>query len=313
MKAIITGMGSHIPDKVLTNFDLEKMVETSDEWIRTRTGIQERRISSKEDLAWEYAAKAGKRALEDAHLSPEEIDGIICGGVYSEYIYPSMAALVQKELGCTNAWAFDMQAACTFTVYAMHMALPHIETGRARNILIIGSELFSRALDWTDRNTCVLFGDAAAALVLSATEEEGRGVLSSVAHAKGSMVVYQEHYHSATPFVKMDGPALYREAVTLLEAATREACEKAGVLPADLDLLVPHQANLRIMDAVAKRLEVPLEKIPVVLDRYGNTSGTSVILAMIDAREKGMLKQKDLVAITAIGGGLVWGTVLLRW
>lgn len=313
MRAVISGIGSHMPEKVLTNFDLEKIVDTNDEWIRTRTGIQERRISSKEDKAWEYAAEAGRRAMEDAGVTPDQIDGIICGGVYTEYIYPTMAALVQKELGCTNAWAYDMSAACSFSVYSLHMAVPQIETGRAKNILIVGSELFSRALDWTDRNTCVLFGDAAAGVVLSASEEPNRGVLSSTMHAKGSMVVYQENYHSPTPFVKMDGPALYREAVTNLESATRKACEMAGVSPADLDLLVPHQANLRIMDAVAKRLEVPLEKIPVVLDRFGNTSGTSIFLALLDAREKGMVKQGDLVALTAIGGGLVWGTVVLRW
>jgi 3-oxoacyl-[acyl-carrier-protein] synthase-3 len=316
MKAYISGMGICLPEKVVTNDDLAKFVDTDDEWIRSRTGIQSRRLVDFDDkttTAWGMGAKAAREALKDAGVAPEEVTGIIFGGIFKEYTFPSAAALIQQELGCVNAWAFDISAACAFVPYAIRSAVPHIEAGNDKHILVIGSEIMSRILDWKDRGTCVLFGDAAAAMLLSGTEEPNRGIIQTVVAAQGSTMLTQAHYDKDYPWLKMDGPAVYKIAVTELGNITAEACKRAGCQVSDLDLFVPHQANIRIIESTAKRAGLPMEKVAVNLPKYGNTSAASVTLALYEARQDGRVKPGDLVALTAIGAGMAWGCTVLRW
>ena len=323
--AHITGWGMAVPEKVLTNDDLSKMVETNDEWIRTRTGIQERRIAADGESSASLAVEAAFRALEVANLKPTELDLVIVSSSSPEHIFPSTASLVQDAIGAINAGAFDLSVACTGFIYALNMGAQAIRSGSLKNVLVLGTETLSRFVDWSDRNTCILFGDGAGAFILQATEKPG-GVLSSVLHSDGSggdlltlpaggskmpttAATVQDGHH----FIKMDGKGVFRFATRVMARATREALEKAGLELEDLDLVVPHQANMRIIDAAARGLKMPMDKFMVNLDRYGNTSTASIPIATVEAFESGRIKPGDTVVFVGFGAGLTWGALAAEW
>ena len=323
--AHITGWGMAVPEKVLTNDDLSEMVETNDEWIRARTGIRERRIASDEQSSASLASEAAIRALDVANLKPTELDLVIVSSSSPEHIFPSTASLVQDRIGAANAGAFDLSAACTGFIYALDMGAQAIRSDSVKNVLVLGTETLSRFVDWTDRNTCILFGDGAGAFVLQADEKPG-GVLSSVLHSDGSggdllSLPAGGSRHPANSstvrdglhFIQMDGKGVFRFATRVMARATREAIEKAGLTTEDLDLVVPHQANMRIIDAAARGLKMPLEKFMVNLDRYGNTSTASIPIATVEAIESGRLKEGDTVVFVGFGAGLTWGALAAEW
>ena len=323
--AHITGWGMAVPETILTNDDLSKIVDTNDEWIRTRTGIRERRIAGAEQSSATLATDAALRALAVANLKPSELDLIIVSSSSPEHIFPSTASLVQDRIGATKAGAFDLSAACTGFIYALNMGAQAIRSGSLKNVLVIGTETLSRFVDWTDRNTCILFGDGAGAFVLQADEKPG-GVLSAVLHSDGSggdlltlpaggskfpatAATVQDGLH----FIQMDGKGVFRFATRVMARATKEAIEKAGLTVDDLDLVVPHQANMRIIDAAARGLKMPMEKFMVNLDRYGNTSTASIPIATVEAFESGRLKEGDKVVFVGFGAGLTWGALAAEW
>ncbi|HHW02910.1 MAG TPA: ketoacyl-ACP synthase III [Thermoanaerobacterales bacterium] len=323
-KAGIIGIGSYVPDKVLSNFDLEKMVDTSDEWIKTRTGISFRRIGPENACTSDLGVEAAKRALEHAKLSPEDIDLIIVASASPDMIFPSTACIIQSKIGAMKAAAFDLQAGCTGFVYALTAAAQFIGTGLYKNILVIGAEMLSRITDWEDRNTCVLFGDGAGAAVVSVVEDGG--VISSVLGADGSgadllalpaggsrepaspdTITNRRHY------IFMNGNEVFKFAVRILEEAARKAAEKANLTIEDVDYIVPHQANIRIIDAAIKRLKFPKEQVIVNLDKYGNMSSASIPVALDEAYREKKIKKGDKLILVGFGAGLTWGANLLEW
>ena len=321
----IIGTGSHTPDRVLTNRDLEQIVETSDEWITSRTGIKERRISDPATPSSVLATSAGRRALADAGIEAGELDQIIVGTVTGDRVFPSTACIVQDNLGATEAHAFDISAACAGFLYGISLGYNAIRSGAADTILVIGVETLSKIVDWTDRNTCVLFGDAAGAMVLRSTGVPG-GILATRLHSDGSLVhllempaggsllppshaTVEERLHT----IQMSGNDVFKHAVRAMESVAVECLEASGHGPEDLDLLVPHQANLRIIDATARRLGLPMEKVFVNLDRYGNTSAASIPLAVDEARRTGRIKPGDLVELVTFGGGFTWAAAVIEW
>jgi 3-oxoacyl-[acyl-carrier-protein] synthase III len=324
-RACITGTGSYVPEKVLTNFDLEKFLDTSDEWIVSRTGIRERRVAADGEFTSDLATNAARKALEVAGVAPDEIDFIVVGTITGDFPWPATACLVQSNLGATKAFAMDVSAACSGFVYALDSAVSRIESGRSQKALVIGAEILTRIIDWQDRNTCVLFGDGAGAVVLEATEED-RGVLSTHLHSDGSYweLLYQPGFgsrHPATddglktrlPYLKMQGNEVFKIAVRSLSDVALEALEANGLKAADVDLFIPHQANRRILDATAKRLGLADEQVYINVDRFGNTSGASIPIALDEANRAGLLKKGDLVLLDAFGGGFTWGSALVRW
>ncbi|NPB07586.1 MAG: ketoacyl-ACP synthase III [Aquificae bacterium] len=305
----ILATGVYLPEKVLTNFDLEKMVDTSDEWITTRTGIKERRIAEKESVV-DMAYEASRRALEGAGLSPEELDLIILATLTPEKRFPSTACLLQARLGAKGVYSFDVSAACSGFIYALDVADSFVKSGKAEKILIVGAEKLSEAVDWTDRATCVLFGDGAGAVVVVKSEDRS-DILASKMYSEGSLedLLYAEK----CGFIKMKGRELFKAAVRSMAEVCEEVLEKAGVKPEDVALVIPHQANVRIINALAEKLGIPKEKVFVNIERYGNTSAASIPIALHEAVKEGRLKRGDLVLMTAMGGGLTWGAVLLRY
>lgn len=322
LHAKISGVGCFLPEKVLTNFDLEKMVETSDEWIVQRTGIRGRRISGKETYTSELAAKAAEDALKDARLTPEEIDFIIVTTVSGEMIVPSTACLVQRQIGAKNAAAMDLNAACTGFIYALTVADSFIHTGMYRNILVIGADCLSKVTNYQDRKTCILFGDGAGAAVLTASEEE-EGILQTVLKADGtggdcltlpSLKVTEEEIKTGTDRkIYMDGSEVFKFAVRAMADLTKEALEKQGLTTEQLDVLIPHQANIRIVEGAVKRLKVDKERVFTDLDRYGNMSNASIPVALCEAVREGRLKPGDNVVLVGFGGGLTCGAALMKW
>ena len=321
----ITGIGMAVPEKVLTNADLEKMVDTSDEWIRTRTGIRERRISEPHEASSDYAVKAARKAMEMAGVTPDMVDLIICATVTPDMPFPSTACIVQDALGCKKAAAFDMSAACPGWIYGTVMAQQTIASGMYNCALVIGVELLSKLVDWEDRNTCVLFGDAAGAAILQPVSE-GKGILASVLGAEGAGGVHlslpaggsrhpasHETVTNKLHHIKMNGQEVYKFAVRVMNEATVQVLEKAGLSRADLDLLVPHQANIRIIEGAMKRLELGPDKVLVNLDRYGNTSSASIPVALCEALADGRIKDGDNLVLVSFGAGLVWGSIAMRW
>ncbi len=314
-----------VPERVMTNVDLEKIVETSDEWIRSRTGIRERRIAEVHEASSDFAIKAARNAMEMAGVKPEDIDLIIVGTVTPDMPFPSTACMVQDALGATKAAAFDLSAACPGWVYGTVMAQQTIASGLYNCALVIGVDLLSKLVDWTDRNTCVLFGDAAGAAILQPVSE-GKGILASVLGSEGAggphlcipgggsrnptsaQTVADKLHH-----VKMNGQEVYKFAVRVMNEATVQVLQKAGLTTADLDLLVPHQANIRIIEGAMKRLELTPDKVMVNLDRYGNTSSASIPVALCEALEAGRLKDGDTLVCVSFGAGLVWGSLAMRW
>ncbi len=324
-RAKIMGTGSSLPDRVLTNHDLEKMVETSDTWITTRTGIKERRIASEGEYTSTFATRAALRALEMASVSPNDLDLIICGTVTPDFPFPSTACIVQHNLGATRAAAFDVSAACSGFLYGLCLAEKFIRSGAASHVLVIGAEVLSRVVDWTDRNTCCLFGDGAGAVVVSA-HEGSSGILSTHIYSNGSHwdLLHQPGAGSRNPasqqlldsgqiFIKMQGNEVFKLAVRAMEDAAHAALTANGFTMVDLDFFIPHQANRRIIDAIGKRLNLSEEKLFVNVERYGNTSSASIPIALDEANRAGLLKHDALVLLDAFGGGLTWASVLMKW
>ena len=325
ISAVILGTGRAVPERVLTNADLEKMVDTSDEWIRTRTGVRERRIASPDEPVSKYCVEAARAALEAAGLDPLEIGLIVVATVTPDMPIPATACIVQEQLGCRHATAFDMQAGCSGYIYAQSVAKQFVVSGRVRHALVIGAELLSKFLDWSDRTTCIIFADGAGATVLSQGELP-RGVLSSAMHSDGSMadLISLPGGGSAHPptsatidagmhFIKMRGNETFKMAVRSIEDVCREVLDAASLGPDDVDWFVPHQANRRIIDAVASRLGVPGERCCVNIDRYGNTSAASIPIALDEAVREGRVNTGDVVLMAAFGAGLTWAASVLRW
>lgn len=325
--AHIVGWGYSVPSKVITNHDLEQIVETTDEWIRSRTGIEERHVAADpKETTSSLAVAAARRALEVADVPPSKIDLIICSTTTPEYSFPATACLVQNALGATNAGAFDLSAACSGFVYALSMARGHIIAGDAEYVLVIGAETLSRIVDWTDRETCVLFGDGAGAVLVAASEVPG-GILATELGSDGSggdalivpgggsaLPTSLETVSSGQHYIKMDGKAVFRFATRVMASATRRVLERAGYTPADVDLVVPHQANLRIIqNSVLNQLKIPEEKVFVNLQKYGNTSTASIPIALCEAIEAGRLKPGYKVVFVGFGAGLTWAACAIDW
>ena len=323
--AHITGWGAAVPEKILTNDDLAQIVETSDEWIRSRTGIRERRIAAPEESTATLASAAALKALEVAGISPAQVDLIIVASSSPEYLFPATACLVQDHIGADKAGAFDLSAACTGFIYAVNMAASQIRGGAIDTAVVVGAETLSRIVNWEDRNTCILFGDGAGAFVLQASEEPG-GVMSAVMRSDGSGAkllmlpaggsrypATMETVRKGMHYVQMSGREVFRFATRVMAQATREVVEKAGLTLDDVNLVVPHQANQRIIDAAARGLKLPPERFMVNLERYGNTSTASIPIATVEAVERGRLRAGDHVVFVGFGGGLTWGALLAQW
>jgi len=326
IRSHIIGSGSYAPEKVITNKDLEKLVETSDEWIVERTGIRERRMAAPDEAASDLVVKAAIRALEMANTRPEELDLIIVGTISPDQPLPSCAAFVQAKLGAKKAFAFDLAAACAGSLYAMSVADQYIKTGMAKRVLVAGVEVLTRIVDWNDRNTCVLFGDGAGALVLGPSPDPNRGILSTHLHSDGStadilcikgggskLPLSEDVLKQKLNKVSMNGKEVYKFAVRSLEEVSREALAANGLTPQQVDHVIAHQANVRIIDAVLGRLEIPLSKCWLNIDKYGNTSSASLPMTLDEASRAGRLKQGDLIAMMAIGAGMAWGGAVVRW
>jgi 3-oxoacyl-[acyl-carrier-protein] synthase III len=316
--AKLIATGSYLPEKILTNKELESMVETSDEWIRTRSGIEQRHIAAAHEATSDLAANAARRVLANAGATVDDIDLIIVATTTPDVVFPSTACIVQDKLGAKNAAAFDIQAVCSGFVYALSIVDKMIVSGAHKNALVIGAEIYSRILNWQDRATCVLFGDGAGAVFVTRGEEPG--ILATRIKSDGSkrdiLNVPGQVRNGAIygdPTVHMDGQAVFKFAVGAMTDVCNETQATAGVTSADIDWLVPHQANVRIIDATAKRLGVPAEKSIVTVNKHGNTSAASIPLALDVAFNDGRLKRGDLVQMVGVGGGFTWGSVLARW
>ena len=325
MRAKIIGTGSAVPEKVVSNSDLAQTVDTSDEWIVTRTGIKERHIATEGEYTSTFATKAARRALEMAGVEPRELDLIIVGTVTPDFPFPATACLVQNELQALNAAAFDISAACSGFLYGLSIVDKFMRCGTARKALVIGVEVLSRIVDWGDRNTCCLFGDGAGAAVLEASDGE-RGILSTHIHSDGSYwellnqpgggsrnPVNQKTLDERLPFIHMQGNEVFKLAVRAMEDAANEALAANGLTTADVDLFIPHQANRRIIDAIGKRLGIDGEKVFVNLERFGNTSAASIPLALDEANRASAISEGDILLFDAFGGGLTWASALVRW
>jgi 3-oxoacyl-[acyl-carrier-protein] synthase-3 len=323
--AHITGWGMAVPEKILTNDEIALMVDTNDEWIRTRTGIVQRRIADDNESTASLATEAALRALEIANLRPYEIDLIIVSTSSPEYLFPATACLVQDEIGAIKAGAFDLSAACTGFIYALNMAAQSIMTGSINNAIVIGSETLSRLVDWQDRGTCILFGDGAGAFVLQASDKPG-GVLSAIMRSDGSgreslwlpaggsrMPTTFDTVHNGLHYIHMNGREVFRFATRVMVQATREAVEACQLEMDDIRIVIPHQANKRIIESAARGLEIPMERVMVNLDHYGNTSTASIPIAACEAFEKGQLNNGDYAALVGFGAGLTWGSIVLQW
>lgn len=322
IRAAICGLGSYLPDRVVENAEFEKTLDTSDEWIRARSGIERRRFAADGETTSKMAAAASRAALKDAGLGIADVDAIVVATSTPDLTFPSAATMVQSELGMKNGFAFDVQAVCAGFVFAVSNANAMIVSGQAKRVLVVGSETFSRILDFEDRATCVLFGDGAGAVILEAVEGKGtsedRGVLSVDLNSDGSYrdLLYVDGGVSATGtvgVVKMQGPELFKHAVVKLADTARTSLAAAGLADDDLDWIVPHQANIRIIAGTAKKLGVSMENVIVTLQDHGNTSAASIPLALSEGYRQGKFKKGDVILLEAIGGGLAWGSVVLRW
>lgn len=308
MNVGILGIGRYVPEKVVTNHDLEKIMDTSDEWIRTRTGIAERRIADDTIDTSYMAVEASKKALEDAGISGEDIDLILVATVTPDRAFPAVACVIQEAIGAKHAAAMDLSAACAGFMYGMITAQQFIQTGTYKNVLVVGSDKLSKIVDWNDRNTAVLFGDGAGAVVMGAVSE-GKGVLSFELGADGSggKHLYQDEY------VMMNGREVFKFAVRQLGDSCLRVLDKAGLTKEDVDFLVPHQANIRIMESARERLNLPQEKMSMTIEKFGNTSASSIPIAMVEELQNGRIQDGDLIILVGFGGGLTWGAVALRW
>ena len=314
----ISGTGSYLPERIMTNRDLERLVDTSDEWIFTRTGIRQRHIAADNEKTSDLAFHASRRALDAAGVKPQDIDLVIVATTTGDMVFPSTACLLQARLGIGNCPAFDMQAVCSGFVYALATADQLMRSGQYRHALVVGAEIYSRILDWKDRSTCVLFGDGAGAVVLSKSREPG--ILASRLHADGryagilsvpGTVVRGEI--SGRPLLQMEGNTVFKLAVRVLDEVAHETLAAARLEKSDLDWLVPHQANIRIIQATAKKLGLSMERVITTVDRHANTSAASVPLALDEAVRSGRIRSRQHVMLEGVGGGFTWGAVLVRW
>jgi len=323
--AHITGWGMAVPEPILTNDDISKMVDTNDAWIRERTGIHERRIARDNQFPSTLGVEASINALTVANLRPTDLDLIICTSSSPEYIFPATACLIQDQLGATKAGAFDLLAACTGFIFALNMAAQAIRSGSIKSALVVGSETLSRFVDWKDRNTCILFGDGAGAFVLQASETPG-GVLSAVMHSDGSggdsLIIpgggarypaTEASVHEGKHYIQMDGKEVFRFATRVMASATQEALDAAGLTIEEIQWIIPHQANIRIIQAAARGLKLPMDRFIVNLERYGNTSTASIPIAMVEAVECGKIKPGEKLVMVGFGGGLTWGALAAEW
>jgi len=321
IRAVVKGVGHYLPERVVPNSEFEKTIDTSDEWIRSRSGIERRHFAAEGQTTSDLATRAAKAALEDAGLKPDDIDALVLATSTADFTFPSCATMVQASLGMTRGYAFDVQAVCAGFVYALSNANALIVSGQAQRVLVIGAETFSRLMDWSDRTTSVLFGDGAGALVLEAEGGKGtpddRGILASDLHSDGQYkdLLYVDGGTSTgtTGHLRMQGKEVFRHAVEKLAATAHAALEKAGLCSGDVDWIVPHQANLRIIKGTAQRMQVPMDRVVVTVQDHGNTSAASIPLALSVGKQRGQIKQGDLVVTEAIGGGLAWGSVVIRW
>lgn len=322
VRSHIVGCGAFLPEKILSNADLARMVDTSNSWIVERTGIQRRRIARKGELTSDLALKAAEAALADAKIGADALDLIVVATTTPDETFPSVATRVQARLGMTHGAAFDVQAVCSGFIYGLSVADNFIKVGQAKTVLLIGAETMSRLMDWTDRSTCVLFGDGAGAVVLSAAEGQGdsndRGVLSTELYSDGRLhdLLYVDGGPSSTQttgFLRMQGPEVFKHAVVNTTAAIEQAARDGGITVADIDWIVPHQANQRILDATARRLGIPASRIISTIAEHGNTSAASVPLALAEGISDGQIKRGDLLLLEAMGGGFTWGAALVRW
>ncbi len=314
----ITGTGGYLPQQCVTNAQLAQRVDTSDEWIVTRTGIRERHFAAAGELASDLALRASERALAAAGVSPAEIGLIVVATTTPDVVFPSTACILQRKLGAAGGAAYDIQAVCSGFVYALAQADLAVRAGHCRHALVVGAEVYSRVLDWNDRSTCVLFGDGAGAVVLSAADAPG--VLSSHLHADGSHAGIlgvpariDQGRIEGSPFLTMDGNAVFRFAVRVLADVAHEALAANDLQPGDVDWLIPHQANIRIIEATAKKLGLPMARVVVTVDRHANTSAASIPLALDEAVRDGRIRSGQHVLLEGVGGGFTWGAVLLRW
>lgn len=320
--SVVAGSGSYLPEKVLSNDDLAKLVDTNDAWIRKRTGIARRHIAADDQMTSDLAIAAARRALESAGMTAAELDLVICATATPDETFPATATRVQAALGMERGAAFDVQAVCSGFVYALSVADAMLKSGQARCALVIGAEIFSRILDWEDRGTCVLFGDGAGAIVLrgeaAAEGDAPRGILASHIFSDGRHhdALYVDGGPASTQtagHLRMDGREVFRHAVVRMAEAMEAALDTAGLTAENVDWMVPHQANLRIIEALAKRLDFPMERVVVTLQDHANTSAASIPLALDSAVRDGCIKQNDVVLMPAMGGGFTWGAALLRW
>jgi 3-oxoacyl-[acyl-carrier-protein] synthase-3 len=323
VRSEVLGCGGYLPEKIVTNAELAERLDTSDEWIMQRTGIRQRHVAAVGELTSDLATRAGRRALDAAGMTGSDLDLIVLATATPDHTFPATAAKVQAQLGMTDGAAFDVQAVCTGFVYALGVADAMLKAGQGRTALVIGAETFSRILDWQDRGTCVLFGDGAGALVLGATPAEEhdskqRGILSTHLHSDGANydLLYVDGGPSTTGtsgFLRMEGKEVFRHAVQRLAEVVDEALAANGLTGADIDWLVPHQANRRIIEGMGRRLGLPSEKVVVTIERHANTSAASVPLALAEAVADGRIRRNQLVLLEAMGGGLTWGASLVRW
>lgn len=317
-QTIVSGYGHYLPENIVTNAELTKTVDTTDEWIQKRTGIKQRHIARPDELTSDMAYAAAKNALDKSGLTIDQIDGIILATTSPDRTFPATAVRVQALLDMKHGFAFDIQAVCSGFVYSMRLADNMIKMGQARNIIIIGAEKFSNLLDWNDRTTCVLFGDGAGAFVLSASDEADKGILSTHIHSDGHqhdllMTDGGAALNKTTGVMTMDGREVFKHAVTNLAAVVEEVLEHNNIQSSDLDWLVPHQANARIIESTAKKLSMPMEQVILTVAEHGNTSAASVPLAFSVGASDGRLKKGDLILLEAMGAGLTWGAALLRY
>ncbi len=322
IRAVVKGVGHYLPERVVPNAEFEKTLDTTDEWIKSRSGIERRHFAAEGQLTSDLAIRAANAALADAEMDSDQIDAIVLATSTPDQTFPSTATKVQAAIGMTRGFAFDVQAVCAGFAFALANANALILSGQAKCVLVIGAETFSRIMDWTDRSTCVLFGDGAGALLLEAEEDKGtpedRGILATDLNSDGrfSHLLYVDGGVSSTQtagVLKMEGPEIFKHAVQKLARTAESALERAGVAAADVDWVVPHQANLRIIKSTAQKMGVPLERVVITVADHGNTSAASIPLAMSVGKQRGQIKQGDLLVAEAIGGGLAWGAVVLRW
>ncbi len=323
MKVGILGTGSYVPEKVLTNDDLSKMVDTNDEWIRTRTGIRERRIADSSQATSDLAALAGERAIEDSGIDKSEIELVIVATMTPDHVAASSAAVVQHKLGLKAA-AFDLSAACTGFVYAYSVAYSFIRAGIYKKVLVIGSEIMSSVIDWEDRGTCILFGDGAGAVVLGEVEAGGHMSIHLTADGSGAselsvpssgskMPVTPETIEKRDNYLKMNGREIFKFAVRVFPETVEDVLNQSGITADDVDLFIPHQANIRIIESISKRFKQPMDKFYVNLDKYGNTSAATIPIALDEAVKEGRIKKGDKIVATGFGGGLTYGSILFEW